>query len=270
MQRLQRELQELLSMLNPSTPLTQQHPVSSPSSNCPVERRSTAVDSHFPDPQVSAEATSPASQNGSLNGRSPAAPSVLEGISAFPEEDSLFRWIATVSGPSDTLYHGVDFDLRLSFPPSYPFDPPTVTFATPCFHPNVDLRTGSICLDILREKWSAALSVTAVLISIQSLLATPNVDSPLNREAAQLWPYPKGASCSSMIMRKRSRGSRAGTGQQTAMTSGNNGGSSTAADVDEEPIDTEECARERDRIENYRRHVVEAASRYVRRSPTAA
>ena len=59
-------------------------------------------------------------------------------------------------------------------------------FETPCFHPNVD-QFGNICLDILKEKWSAAYSVKTILLSLQSLLAEPNVDSPLNVQAAGLW-----------------------------------------------------------------------------------
>ena len=51
----------------------------------------------------------------------------------------------------------------------YPFKAPEVKFVTPCFHPNVD-QYGNICLDILKEKWSAAYSVRTVLLSIQSLL----------------------------------------------------------------------------------------------------
>jgi ubiquitin-protein ligase len=40
----------------------------------------------------------------------------------------------------------------------YPYQSPTVKFATPCFHPNVDTH-GNICLDILKEKWSALYEV---------------------------------------------------------------------------------------------------------------
>ena len=58
-------------------------------------------------------------------------------------------------------------------------------FDTPCFHPNVD-QHGNICLDILKEKWSAAYSVRTVLLSIQSLLGEPNNDSPLNAYAAKV------------------------------------------------------------------------------------
>jgi ubiquitin-conjugating enzyme E2 C len=51
---------------------------------------------------------------------------------------------------------------------------------------NVD-QFGNICLDILKEQWSAAYNLQTVLISIQSLLGEPNNASPLNAHAAQLW-----------------------------------------------------------------------------------
>ena len=49
----------------------------------------------------------------------------------------------------------------------YPFKAPAVRFETPCFHPNVD-HHGNICLDILKDKWSAAYSVRTVLLSLQA------------------------------------------------------------------------------------------------------
>lgn len=54
------------------------------------------------------------------------------------------------------------------------------------FHPNVD-QYGNICLDILKDKWSAIYNVRTVLLSIQTLLNDPNNDSPLNSQAALLW-----------------------------------------------------------------------------------
>lgn len=58
-------------------------------------------------------------------------------------------------------------------------------FETACFHPNVD-QYGNICLDILKDKWSAAYSVRTILLSLQSLLGEPNNDSPLNAYAAKV------------------------------------------------------------------------------------
>ena len=78
------------------------------------------------------------------------------------------------------------YKLRLDFPAGYPYTAPTVVFTAPCFHPNVD-QYGNICLDILKENWSALYEVRTILLSIQSLLAEPNTNSPLNVEASQLW-----------------------------------------------------------------------------------
>lgn len=110
-----------------------------------------------------------------------------KGISAFPKGDNLLSWIATVTGPDDSVYQGLKYKLRLDFPAGYPYTAPTVIFTTPCFHPNVD-QYGNICLDILKEKWSALYEVRTILLSLQSLLAEPNTASPLNVEASQLWP----------------------------------------------------------------------------------
>jgi len=112
-----------------------------------------------------------------------------KGISAFPDGDDLFHWVATISGASTTVYEGLEFKLRLEFTTQYPFSPPLVRFTSPCFHPNVD-QQGNICLDILKEKWSASYDVRALLLSIQSLLGEPNNNSPLNAQAADMWKDP--------------------------------------------------------------------------------
>lgn len=109
-----------------------------------------------------------------------------KGISAFPDGENIFKWIGTIAGPEDTPYTGHKYRLQLEFPNSYPYAAPVVKFLTPCYHPNVDLA-GSICLDILKEKWSALYDVRTILLSIQSLLAEPNNDSPLNAQASQMW-----------------------------------------------------------------------------------
>ncbi|GAA6017594.1 hypothetical protein JCM11491_005295 [Sporobolomyces phaffii] len=114
---------------------------------------------------------------------SPPAP----GISAFPESDSdLTYWVGRLEGPEATPYEGHVYAISLRFHNEYPFKAPTVRFESTCFHPNVDMH-GNICLDILKEKWSPALSVSTILVSLQSLLGEPNNASPLNVEAAELW-----------------------------------------------------------------------------------
>lgn len=111
-------------------------------------------------------------------------------FSAFPEGENLLKWVATIDGPIESPYEGLKYRLSLSFPDKYPYNPPIVKFVTPCYHPNVDAH-GNICLDILKEEWSALYEVRTILISIQSLLAEPNTSSPLNSDAANLWTNPE-------------------------------------------------------------------------------
>ena len=63
---------------------------------------------------------------------------------------------------------------------------PKVRFLTKIYHPNVD-RLGRICLDILKDKWSPALQIRTVLLSIQALLSAPNPDDPLDNTVADMW-----------------------------------------------------------------------------------
>ncbi|XP_004496290.1 uncharacterized protein [Cicer arietinum] len=108
------------------------------------------------------------------------------GVSAFPAGESIFTWIGTIEGGKGTLYEGLSYKLSLRFPMDYPFKPPQVKFETMCFHPNVD-QFGNICLDILQDKWSSAYDCRTILLSIQSLLEEPNLESPLNSYAAAIW-----------------------------------------------------------------------------------
>ncbi|KIL69555.1 hypothetical protein M378DRAFT_68677 [Amanita muscaria Koide BX008] len=113
------------------------------------------------------------------------------GISAFPKNDgNLFEWIGTIEGAPGTVYAGLTFKISISFPFNYPYKPPVIKFETPCYHPNVDIGNGAICLDILQDKWSAVYSVQTILLSLQSLLGEPNNGSPLNTEAAGIWEKP--------------------------------------------------------------------------------
>jgi len=65
--------------------------------------------------------------------------------------------------------------------PSQPF-----TFLQQIYHPNVD-KLGRICLDVLKDKWSPALQIRTVLLSIQALLSAPNPDDPLDNQVADHW-----------------------------------------------------------------------------------
>ena len=89
-------------------------------------------------------------------------------------------------GPTDSPYQGGIFFLDIKFPQDYPFMPPRCTFKTKVYHPNIN-ASGGICLDILKNQWSPALTTSKVLLSITSLLSDPNPDDPLVGEIAALY-----------------------------------------------------------------------------------
>lgn len=95
------------------------------------------------------------------------------GISAFPDDENMTLWTATIDGPASTPYESLVFKLSMKFGATYPYEAPMVIFKTPIYHPNVDF-SGRICLDILTDKWSAVYNIGTVLLSLQSLLGEPN------------------------------------------------------------------------------------------------
>lgn len=44
---------------------------------------------------------------------------------------------------------------------------------------------GAICLDILKDQWSPALTLKTALLSLQALLSTPEPDDPQDAVVAQ-------------------------------------------------------------------------------------
>ena len=63
--------------------------------------------------------------------------------------DSIRFFNIEVTGPEDSPYEGGVFELTLTLPTRYPFEPPKLRFITPIYHPNID-STGRICLDLLK------------------------------------------------------------------------------------------------------------------------
>lgn len=110
----------------------------------------------------------------------------MPGISAVPSESNARLFSVEIIGPEESPYALGRFKLELFLPEDYPMAPPKVRFLTRIYHPNID-RLGRICLDILKDKWSPALQIRTVLLSIQALLSAPNPDDPLNNEAAEMW-----------------------------------------------------------------------------------
>ena len=105
--------------------------------------------------------------------------------SAGPINDNMYKWQATIIGPEGSPYHGGVFNLLIDFPENYPFKAPKVYFTTKIYHCNIN-DAGGICLDILKNNWSPALTISKVLLSICSLMDDPNPDDPLMVSIATL------------------------------------------------------------------------------------
>lgn len=88
-------------------------------------------------------------------------------------------------GPPGTPYEGGLFQVDINIPNEYPFKPPQMKFATKIYHPNISSVTGAICLDILKDAWTPILTLKSSLISLQSLLQSPEPNDPQDAEVAK-------------------------------------------------------------------------------------
>lgn len=119
--------------------------------------------------------------------------SLYDNISAGPYDDgttgykiNMNHWSAQLIGPKDSPFEGGDFKLDIKIPADYPFKPPEVKFLTKIYHPNIN-SSGVICLDILKNNWSPALTIGRVLLSISSLLTDCNPKDPLAPDVAKVY-----------------------------------------------------------------------------------
>ncbi|XP_010542463.1 PREDICTED: constitutive photomorphogenesis protein 10 [Tarenaya hassleriana] len=106
--------------------------------------------------------------------------------SAGPKGDNLYHWIATIIGPEGTPYEGGIFFMDIIFPSDYPFKPPKVVFKTRIYHCNVD-TSGNLSLDILRDNWSPARTITKILQAIRSNFIKPDPYNPALPGIAHLY-----------------------------------------------------------------------------------
>ncbi len=108
------------------------------------------------------------------------------GIYNWFDEADVTNGRALIIGPKDTPYAFCPLLFNFKLPPDYPFNPPAAKFMTSDgktrFHPNLYVE-GKVCLSILgtwqSPKWSAVMTISTVLSSIQSLLeANPITNEP--------------------------------------------------------------------------------------------
>lgn len=109
------------------------------------------------------------------------------GVKATPLSDDLRSLKGTIQGPMGTCYEGGVFDIDIQIPKQYPFEPPKMKFLTKIWHPNISSQTGAICLDILKDQWSPALTIKTALLSLQALMCSPEPGDPQDAEVAKMY-----------------------------------------------------------------------------------
>ncbi|KAL9111109.1 MAG: hypothetical protein Q9227_004372 [Pyrenula ochraceoflavens] len=92
--------------------------------------------------------------------------------------DDLMALKGSFDGPPSSPYAGGKFEISIVIPTEYPFRPPVMKFKTKIWHPNVSSETGAICLDTLSTGWSPVFTIKSALLSLQSLLSTPEPKDP--------------------------------------------------------------------------------------------
>lgn len=115
------------------------------------------------------------------------------------DDSNVYSWELLVLGPDETLFEGGFFKARLVFPTDFPNMPPTMTFLSEMWHPNI-YSDGRVCISILHppgedamsmesadERWRPILGVEQILISVISMLSDPNDESAANVDAAKMW-----------------------------------------------------------------------------------
>lgn len=110
------------------------------------------------------------------------------GIQITPKDGNLRYLDIIIEGPPDTPYEEGQFRLEMFLTGTYPMDPPLVRFLTKVYHPNID-RLGRICLDILKDKWSPALQIESLTVTIRALLSSPNIEDPLDPKIGEHWKH---------------------------------------------------------------------------------
>ncbi len=115
-----------------------------------------------------------------------------------PNSDNFFHWDILIFGPPETIYEDGIFKCQITFSNQYPNKPPEFKFISNLPHPNI-YPDGKVCISILHEgidetnyediseRWNPSHNVNTIIMSIISILISPNIDSTANVDMSKLW-----------------------------------------------------------------------------------
>ncbi|GAD96766.1 ubiquitin conjugating enzyme (UbcB), putative [Paecilomyces variotii No. 5] len=103
------------------------------------------------------------------------------------DESDIYKWKVYMDGPEDSPYQGGTFLINLTLPTAYPFKPPTISFGTKIYHPNVtNDDKGSMCLGMLKsDEWKPSSRISSVLEFARQLLSEPMPDDAVEGRIAE-------------------------------------------------------------------------------------